>query len=757
MDKRKKESAEHSQAEPSGTESTEPNQSESEIKIESLEKDSTDTESNGLDNKAADAESSNPDAKPVDTSKTDRADSTESGQTDEQEGSAGHPPDNAALLTARDTGKEKSGQSDMKEAAAGKGDEDSSAADESAQKADTQDIEHAEPVDGDPDTKKQSSQPSNAITDDEPVAVDSVNQNEIENDAQQSQAAIETAESTTDDTDPVNTDLDPSVESVSTDGDADQTDQQQVSPEKEASLESQQESQTDEDTLDDTVESPPGDNDQQVVAAEKETASQHSDSEAQAVDGTGAQKDPAAESEAPDEAKPDSDQTQGASKEASTPQANAETQSEADDVVTDAAAPDHDDTKNQKELDNETAEQALEAAASKTSIVKITVSALLITAVFSGFFIFENKSKTTKNKTVAEAPSKEQPQPLKHAKNQIVDIPSAVNPSIYDDPINEVSVLRDTLLKKQAEVLALTQRYLQSIEELEKEILDAQRKADVQTFLQASNHNRIVFSLKTIQRRQAYIRQLEKPLEWVSGACEELLYIKRRVLTDLQVSAIASGIDMDRHVQKMHWALKEYRPTADKLAIDPTDARLESLETIWQRIQNEKDVVSAESVYSKNQIISAQICAGNYNRIGELSEMTTSTAKCITEMQASDLFLNQVTEISPATARQLCQWKGSWICMNGIRVLSPRVAHYLFQWDGHWISLNGLAEFPAEIGEALLRWQGRQLELMGLLDTADAHARIGIEYLAEWERSGGKLFVPENIRKKIDALHQHSG
>lgn len=95
--------------------------------------------------------------------------------------------------------------------------------------------------------------------------------------------------------------------------------------------------------------------------------------------------------------------------------------------------------------------------------------------------------------------------------------------------------------------------------------------------------------------------------------------------------------------------------------------------------------------------------------------------------------------------------------MNGIRVLSPRVAHYLFQWDGHWISLNGLAEFPAEIGEALLRWQGRQLELMGLLDSADVHAQIGIEYLAEWERSGGKLFVPENIRKKIDALHQQSG
>lgn len=281
--------------------------------------------------------------------------------------------------------------------------------------------------------------------------------------------------------------------------------------------------------------------------------------------------------------------------------------------------------------------------------------------------------------------------------------------------------------------------------------------ANVQTFLQATNHNRIVFSLKTIQRRQAYIRQLEKPLKWISGACEELLYLKRRVLTNLQVSAIASGIDMDGHVQQMHRALEEYRPTADKLAIDPTDAHLESLETLWQRIQDKQDVVSAEPAYSKNKIISAQICAGDFNRIGELSELTAVTAKCISEIQASDLFLNQITEISPGAARQLCQWKGSWICMNGIRALSPRVAHYLFQWDGNWISLNGLTDFPAEIGEALLRWRGRQLELMGLLDTADPHTRIGIEYLAEWERSGGKLFVPESLRKKIEALHQQSG
>ena len=95
--------------------------------------------------------------------------------------------------------------------------------------------------------------------------------------------------------------------------------------------------------------------------------------------------------------------------------------------------------------------------------------------------------------------------------------------------------------------------------------------------------------------------------------------------------------------------------------------------------------------------------------------------------------------------------------MNGIRALSPRVAHYLFQWDGNLISLNGLTEFPPEIGETLLKWGGDHLELMGLHDSAESHVRISIEHLAQWERSGGKLFVPANLREKLDALHGKRG
>jgi hypothetical protein len=225
---------------------------------------------------------------------------------------------------------------------------------------------------------------------------------------------------------------------------------------------------------------------------------------------------------------------------------------------------------------------------------------------------------------------------------------------------------------------------------------------------------------------------------------------------DLQVAEIASGIDMDKHVRYINAVFRKYQSAADKLAPQMTDVPLESLEAIWERIQERTQQYASVRAHSKNQIISEQICTGNFNRLTELSEISDETARCIAEMQASDLFLNGLSEISSGAAKQLLHWKGSWICLNGVRALSPRAARYLFQWDGNWISLNGLTEFPAEIGETLLQWEGRQLELMGLQYLEDFPGRIALEYLARWERAGGKLFVPQSVREKIDEMHRNS-
>jgi hypothetical protein len=411
----------------------------------------------------------------------------------------------------------------------------------------------------------------------------------------------------------------------------------------------------------------------------------------------------------------------------------------------------------EEKIEDITEGKTIEAPARKNAVLKIGVWAILIGAAFSGFFLFDNKSKVKANSQKAlTTPEKTKISPNRHKKTEISKPAESKINSIYSAKLQEITALRDRLLLKQEEVMHLKKRYQDGIEELENKISDKLQKGQSNTFLQAMEDSAIAFKLRTIQRRQAYIQQLEDPSSWIHQACEELLYIKRRTMMDLQVAEIADGIDMNKHVRNIDAAVRKYQPTADRLAADMTNAQLEPLEAIWNRIQDKTQLYAPVRAHSQNHIISEQICNGIYNRLSELSEISAETAKCITEMQASDLFLNRLTEISPAVARQLFKWKGNWVCLNGVRALSPRSAHYLFQWEGNWISLNGLTEFPAEIGETLLQWDGHQLELMGLQYAEDFQTRIALEYLARWEQAGGKLFVPKEVRKKIDELHGES-
>jgi hypothetical protein len=388
----------------------------------------------------------------------------------------------------------------------------------------------------------------------------------------------------------------------------------------------------------------------------------------------------------------------------------------------------------------------------KIPLVKAVLTAIVVAAVFSGFFIFDNKSNI---KSIRKAASKK----IENAVASKASYPKTKSTIQPDDPnyiyyvkIKEIRTLRETLLRKKEEIGQLKKYYQEGIAELEKEICDEMRSAKTDTFLQALENKRIEFGLRTIQRRHAYMRQLDQPSEWIYKAAEELLYLKRKVMVDLQVAEVASGIDINKHMRHMNTAIEKYRPTAERLAVDMKDAQLESLENVWEQIQTRNSQISNSQASSKNKAISEQICSGTFKRVTELSEISVEAAKCIAEMPGSDLFLNDLSEISSRAAKYLFQWKGSWLCLNGFKALSPRVANYLFQWDGGWISLNGLTEFPSDIGEILLQWQGKQLELMGLRYTNSSFANIGIEYLVQWERSGGKLFVPEEVRKKMDEL-----
>jgi hypothetical protein len=319
----------------------------------------------------------------------------------------------------------------------------------------------------------------------------------------------------------------------------------------------------------------------------------------------------------------------------------------------------------------------------------------------------------------------------------------------YLSKIEEINRLRDILLAKKEEIYRLKLYYRNGIVELMDQIYREMREANISTYAQALTNKRIELNLRTIQRRKVYIQELEKPDQWAHNGSEELLFLKRKALLDLQMADIAGGIDLNRHIRYMNVALQKYLPSADKLAVDPPPAEFTPLESIWRQILSQQAENVQTPVGQENEKIIAEICSGNYERIAELTAITPEAARCLTHKNGSELFLNSLKQLTPQEAKYLFKWQGNWICLNSVKVLSPAVAMYLFKWEGNWISLNGLTELPPELALYLTEWKGKQLELMGLKYENSKPNKRTLKYLTLWETMGGKLFVSEDVRNEM--------
>jgi hypothetical protein len=317
----------------------------------------------------------------------------------------------------------------------------------------------------------------------------------------------------------------------------------------------------------------------------------------------------------------------------------------------------------------------------------------------------------------------------------------------WESRLQQVDILRQVLQAKRAEIVRLRQSYRYGVLELEEEIARFIKRTGVDGLGQALTERPVEFNLDSIQRRQAYADGLDKPLCWIDAAGEKLLYLQRRALYDLQVQQAASGVDMDAHRRAIEAALGNYQPTTENLAVN-TAATLQPLDAMWKRLAEQSRRVVLTGAESRNQDIVDEICSGNMGRVPELSVLTLRSARCLAESPAKELFLNRLTDMPTAAVQKLVEWPGNWVCLNGFTRLAPETALHLFAWPGDWISLNGIGELTADAARYLPAWSGRKLELMSLQKTN------GIEYLAQWEAAGGKLFVPAGIRQEIAAWRQ---
>ncbi len=310
--------------------------------------------------------------------------------------------------------------------------------------------------------------------------------------------------------------------------------------------------------------------------------------------------------------------------------------------------------------------------------------------------------------------------------------------------LREVDEVRRLLHVKKDAILRVQQDYRYGILELEEETKHLLKQARIDSLVLARKNSEVDLLLQNIQRRQMYSEALAQPLQWIDAASEELLYLKRRASIDLLVAAVAEGIDMQRHLYDMDLALQKFQPTASRLAIHPGPMTAASLDVIAKRLIEQSKLMQVVPGDDRNREIVAEVCSGNLTAAGELSRLSLKGARCLAESDAKQLFLNRVTELTPLAAQKLSEWPGEWLCLNGLAKLQADVAAHLFAWQGAWISLNGLGELSVEAGQHVAGWNGRQLELMGL------HSPFSAEHLMRWEAAGGRLFVPDTLRRAID-------
>jgi hypothetical protein len=167
------------------------------------------------------------------------------------------------------------------------------------------------------------------------------------------------------------------------------------------------------------------------------------------------------------------------------------------------------------------------------------------------------------------------------------------------------------------------------------------------------------------------------------------------------------------------------------------------MDVIWKRLAEQVKLTTVSIDDQQDQEIIDEVCSGYLGRLSELTNLTLRAARCLAESGSMELFMNRLSRISPAPGKILCEWPGQWLCLNGISRLSPDFAGQLAGWSGDRISLNGLSELPVDTAAALAGWNGRHLELMGLSKFN------GVEHLARWEAAGGRLYVPDAIRKEM--------
>jgi len=305
--------------------------------------------------------------------------------------------------------------------------------------------------------------------------------------------------------------------------------------------------------------------------------------------------------------------------------------------------------------------------------------------------------------------------------------------------IDALVAARNQTQNKISEIQSLKEYYRVGIDEDIREMAPLVTQ-DMATFEAAKAHKNIELTVRSIQRRATYILKLEVPLTKLGAIAEELLFLERSARLYETLSRGISGLSRVELQNQITLALAQHQQYSQALSIDDIAVNTPDLETTWQgilsRIDHNAQRISRQTPL--NKAINAEICRGNYDRKFMLTALSPETAECLINWKGKDMNLNALTELSAGAAQILAQWPGEWMSLNGLKTLSAKTAKFLAQWPGKRLSLNGLAILSADTTANLSQWKGDQLEM------------IGLQSIGPWKNYGTRLFLSENLKRRLD-------
>jgi len=344
--------------------------------------------------------------------------------------------------------------------------------------------------------------------------------------------------------------------------------------------------------------------------------------------------------------------------------------------------------------------------------------------------------------------------------------PEMTEASRLSQKLSDAQNLKEKLLGKLEEVLRLKQYFRDGIADLHSQVATWAQNSTMRTYQQAVQDRRVELDLRTIQRRLAAIDELNRPIDWLAHAAEEIDYGIRKTRIDLTMASYTAGADLNQLHNALEALTRQYALTDDRLLIDGQHVEARPLAVIWQEMTAPVKKVSwvegagggTKKTFvdwagsAANRRICQEICQGDFSHASDLTMISVEAATCLADDRVKDLFLSGLVELPGAAARNLAKWRGNWLVLNGLTSISPVAARQLAHWQGTRLSLNGVVALLPQAAVSLSKWKGRQLELMSLSATGAKTAHSVLAPLKKWETGERKLFVSPETRKVLDRL-----